>query len=254
MKDKRPKTNGDGQMIKDRSQWTIDSGVMISPRSEFLAGLKAELPIAIGVIPFGMIYGVLALSAGLPASAAQAMSAIVFAGSAQFISAQLFSHSTPAMIIVLTVGVVNLRHALYSASLAPYLAKLHPRWKWLLGYLLTDEAYAVTISHYNEDGEARHKHWFFLAAGLMLWTIWQLSTAAGIFLGASVPASWSLDFTLALTFIALIVPTLKDRAILGASLSAGVTAVLAAALPFKLGLMAASLVGILVGVWLERKR
>src|SRR3989337_604303 len=152
---------------------------MTAAGGEFLAGLKAELPIAIGVIPFGMIYGVLALSAGLPASAAQAMSAIVFAGSAQFISAQLFSHSTPAMIIVLTVGVVNLRHALYSASLAPYLTKLHPRWKWLLGYLLTDEAYAVTISHYNDDGEAGHKHWFFLAAGLTLWTTGQVASRMG---------------------------------------------------------------------------
>ncbi len=227
---------------------------MTSPRSEFLAGLKAELPIAIGVIPFGMIYGVLASSAGLPASAAQAMSVIIFAGSAQFIAAQLFSTSTPALIIVLTVGVVNLRHVLYSASIAPYLAKLQSRWKWLLGYLLTDEAYAVAINHYNAQGEVKHKHWFFLAAGLTLWVTWQISTAAGIFLGAAIPASWSLDFTLALTFIGLIVPTLKDRAILGASLSAGVTALLAAVLPLKLGLIAASLVGILVGVWLESKQ
>jgi 4-azaleucine resistance transporter AzlC len=123
---------------------------MVTPRSEFFSGIKAELPILIGVIPFGMIYGVLALGAGLEPVQAQAMSSIVFAGSAQFVSAQLLYAGTPGAVIVLTVAVVNLRHALYSASLAPYLKPLQPGWKWLLAYLLTDEAYAVTITHYQQ--------------------------------------------------------------------------------------------------------
>jgi predicted branched-subunit amino acid permease len=241
-----------------------------SVRREFFLGIKAELPILLGVIPFGMIYGVLALGAGMPVSAAQAMSAVVFAGSAQFISAQLIHAGTPAAVIVATAGIINLRHALYSASLAPYLKPLRPAWKWLLAYLLTDEAYAVTITHYqegnhpaarghsenelNQDASVRNnKHWFFLGAGLALWTTWQASTAAGIFLGALVPSSWSLDFTLALTFIALVVPGLKDHASLAASLSAGITAVLAFALPFKLGLVLAAVVGILVGLWSESR-
>jgi 4-azaleucine resistance transporter AzlC len=205
----------------------------------------------IGVLPFGMIYGVLAIGAGLPSSAAQAMSAVIFAGSSQFISAQLFGLGAPSLVIVLTVAVVNLRHALYSASIAPYLQRLPERWKWLLAYLLTDEAYAVTITHYNQAGESRHRHWFFLASGLFLWITWQASTAAGIFLGAAIPASWSLDFTLALTFIAIVIPGLKDRAGVAAAVTAGIVAVLAAALPFRLGLMAAALAGILAGYWLE---
>jgi 4-azaleucine resistance transporter AzlC len=230
-----------------------------SPRSEFLAGIKAEAPILIGVAPFGMIYGVLALSAGIPASAAQAMSAIIFAGSAQILTTQLVHQVTPAILIILTVGIVNLRHALYSASVAPYVQKLRPAWKWILAYLLTDEAYAVTIVHYqeNEAQEVDHKHWFFLGAGLALWTSWQISTAVGILLGAVVPASWSLDFTLALTFIALVVPNLKDWAGIAAALSAGVIAVAAFSWPYKLGLVLAALVGILVGLavyWLEQKR
>ena len=223
------------------------------PREEFLAGVKAVLPMVIGVIPFGMIYGIVALNAGLPASAAQAMSAIIFAGSSQFVSAQLFSLSVPAVINVVTVSVINFRHALYSASISPYLDKLPNRWKWGLAYLLTDEAYAVTILHYQESGDKRNKHWFFLGAGLTLWTTWQLSTAAGVFLGASVPSSWSLDFTLALIFIALTVPAIKDRASLGAALSAGVIAVIAFGLPLKLGLLAAAFIGIVVGLLIERK-
>ena len=229
-------------------------------RAEFLSGVKDELPILVGVIPFGLIYGVLALSAGIPAVQAQAMSSIVFAGSAQIITAQLFGHSTPALVIVLTAAIVNLRHLLYSASLAPYVDKLRPAWKWALAYLLTDEAYAVSVTHYQKQDNpfpgaqvCDHKHWYFLGAGLALWLTWQLSTAAGIFIGAQVPPSWSLDFTLALTFIALVVPNLKDRPSLGAALAAGVTAVLAYSLPYKLGLVSAALVGILAGVWLEGK-
>jgi predicted branched-subunit amino acid permease len=149
--------------------------------------------------------------------------------------------------------VINLRHALYSASIAPYLQHLPNRWKLSLAYLLTDEAYAVSIIHYQEDSDRRNKHWFFLGSGLTLWSTWQVSTAAGIFLGASIPSSWSLDFTIALTFIALVIPTLKDRPSVGAALSAGLVAVIAYNMPYKLGLLAAVLVGILVGILLERK-
>jgi 4-azaleucine resistance transporter AzlC len=223
------------------------------PLNEFLSGVTAELPLMIGVIPFGMIYGILAVSVGLPASLAQGMSAIIFAGSSQFVSVQLFGLGIPAIINMFTVVVINLRHLLYSASIAPYLEHLPNRWKLSLAYLLTDEAYAVSIVHYQQDSDYRHKHWFFLGAGLTLWSSWQLSTAAGIFLGASIPDSWSLDFTIVLTFIALVIPTLKDYSSIGAALSAGVVAVIAFNMPYKLGLLAAILIGILVGLLLEKK-
>lgn len=224
-----------------------------SRQAEFLAGFQAELPILLGVVPFGMIYGVLALQAAIPSSAAQAMSAVVFAGSSQFLAVQLIRASTPALVIVMSIFVINLRHALYSASVAPYLVRLPLRWRAVLAYLLTDEAYAVTITHYQSAENIPHGQWFFLGAGLTLWSGWQLSTAAGIFLGTVIPAGWSLDFTLALTFIALLVPTIKDRAAATAALAAGVTAVLGYNLPFKLGLVAAALVGISVGLWTEAR-
>jgi 4-azaleucine resistance transporter AzlC len=220
-------------------------------RAEFFGGIRGELPILLGVIPFGMIYGILALQAGLSTGEAQAMSAVVFAGSSQFILTRLVETGAPGLILVLTVAIVNLRHALYSASVAPYLQKLSPLWKWILGYLLTDEAYAVSIVHYMKESPSPYKHYYFLGAGLTLWSGWQLSTAAGIFLGAQIPGSWPLDFTLALTFIALVVPALKDKAAVLAALAAGVTAVLAYPLPYKLGLVAAALAGILAGVGWE---
>jgi 4-azaleucine resistance transporter AzlC len=201
-----------------------------------------------------MIYGVLALGAGLNAATAQAMSSVVFAGSAQFMTVQLLAGSTPLVVVVLTAFVINLRHALYSASVAPYLRGLPAGWKALLAYLLTDEAYAVAITRYQGKHQAGPTdHWYFLGAGLALWTAWQISTGVGIFLGAQVPDSWQLDFALPLTFIALVVPALRDRAALLAALAGGVVAVLAVGLPFKLGLIVAALVGILAGMLGERK-
>jgi 4-azaleucine resistance transporter AzlC len=234
---------------------------MSSPRDAFLSGLKAELPLLIGVLPFGLMFSVLAIDAGIDPVPAQAMSAIVFAGSAQFVAAQLAGVGTPAGIIILTIAIVNLHRALYSASVTPYMRGLSSSKKWGLAYLLTDEAYAVSITHYQQGSDApagasgpRHEHWFFLGAGLALWATWQLSTAAGIFLGAQVPERFSLDFTLALTFIALLVPNLKDRAGVAAALVAGAVAILTHARPYQLWLVTSALAGILAGLLIERVR
>src|SRR5438093_9626218 len=103
-----------------------------SPRAEFAAGAKAEVPVLFGVLPFGLIYGALALQAGIPPGAALAMSSVVLAGSAQFVGTQLFAAGAPGALIILTTFIVNLRHMLYSASVAPYLSRLGLRWKMLL--------------------------------------------------------------------------------------------------------------------------
>lgn len=224
---------------------------MHEARSTYWAGVRAEFPLLVGVFPFGMIYGALALDAGLSRAAAQMMSSIVFAGSAQFVTAQLVRDAAPALVILLTIAVVNLRHMLYSASLAPYLKNLSLRWKIVLSYLLTDEAYAPAILHYEQTGIKPASHWFLLGAGTALWTTWQISTALGIFLGAAIPEAWPLDFALPLTFIAMVVPNLKSSPMIAAALSAGLVALLAYALPFKLGLILAALTGILVGTILE---
>ncbi|HEY0753870.1 MAG TPA: AzlC family ABC transporter permease [Ktedonobacteraceae bacterium] len=226
---------------------------MTTRRSEFFNGIKAELPILLGVIPFGLIYGVSARGFGLPPVLTQAMSLIIFAGSAQFVVIQLLKVSVPAGVILLTVCIINLRHALYSASLAPYLRGRRLLWSLLLPYLLTDEVYAVVIIHYQQSGQNPARHWYLLGAGTTLWFIWQLSTAAGLLLGAHIPASWSLDFTLPLTFIAIVVPALKTRVDLGVASVAGLSALLATRLPFNSGLLVATSLGIASGLLAEIK-
>jgi 4-azaleucine resistance transporter AzlC len=235
-------------------------GLMSATRA-FLEGCRDELPILLGTVPFGLIFGVLAVGAGLEAWVAQSMSSVIFAGSAQFIVTGLMRDSAPGLVIVLTILVVNLRHMLYSASIAPYLKRLTLPWKLGLAYLLTDEAYAVAITRLRrEQPDWQGGHWYLLGASLTLWSSWQAATAVGISIGAQVPAAWSLDFTLALTFIALVFAALKDRAgqtdlaSLAAALVAGLVAVLASGLPYRLGLMLAAALGIAAGVLVEVRR
>lgn len=221
---------------------------------EFWGGVRDEAPILLGVAPFGMVFGALALNAGLSVAAAQAMSSIVFAGSAQFIAAQLLGAGASAIVIVMVVAVVNLRHALYSASIAPHVKSLSRPWRLLLSYVLTDEAYAVAITGYNRKGDGPLRHWYFLGAGLALWSCWQASTAIGIFLGARIPQDWPLAFMLPLTFVALVVPALADRAGAAAAVVAAVVGLATAGLPFKTGLLVAALAGIAAGMLVEGRR
>jgi 4-azaleucine resistance transporter AzlC len=221
------------------------------PSAEFWAGVRAVLPILLGVAPFGMIYGALVTAAGIPFWPALGMSSIVLAGSAQFIAAALLAAGTPFVVIVLTTFVVNLRHALYSAAVAPHFQRLNRAWKALLAYLLTDEAFAVGITRYNRPDDSPDKHWFLLGAGLGLWTTWQITTVLGILLGERIPPEWGLDFVLPISFIGLVVPPLKDRPGIAAAAVASLVAVAAAGLPYKLGLVAAAAAGIAVGLGLE---
>jgi 4-azaleucine resistance transporter AzlC len=219
-----------------------------SAAAEFWAGVRALAPLLVGVAPFGLIYGVLALASGVPPVAAMAMSSIVFAGSAQFLLAQLVALGAPGLVMISSVALVNLRHALYSASMAPHLAHLSRRWKVVLAYLLTDEAYAAAILRYEGGRPAGpHHHWFVLGAGIALWTGWQLSTACGLLLGAELPRDLPLDFALPVTFIAIVVPMIRSRGTVVAAATGAAVALACAGWPYKLGLLAAGVAGITAG-------
>jgi len=226
------------------------------PRArELLGGAAAVAPLLVGVAPFGVMYGALALRSGIAPGAAMAMSSLVFAGSAQFVLAQLAGAGAPALVLVTTVALVNLRHALYSASVAPALAHLPRRWKAVLAYLLTDEAYAAAIARLGPgSAPGAHRHWFLFGAGFTLWASWQVSTAAGVLLGASLPASLQLDFALPLTFIAIVVPMIRSRAALAAALVSAAVALAGAGWPHNLGLLAAAVCGIAAGALLAARR
>ena len=223
--------------------------------AEFLAGVRAELPLLLGVMPFGLIFGVLGLAVGMPGWAVVLSSSLIFGGSSQVVFAQLWGGGTPPPVMVTTVGVVNLRHLLYSAAVADYLRDLPWRWKSLLAYLLTDEAYAVAILRYARPAGPGPdlRHWYFLGCGLTLWGCWQLSTALGIAFGARSPPEWDIDFAVPLTFIALLTLLVKERAGQAAALVAALAVLALAALPFRLGLVLAIVLGLLAGAAVARR-
>jgi 4-azaleucine resistance transporter AzlC len=230
----------------------MDNKISVSPSKQFVSGVKAISPILLGMIPFSMVAGIAAADIGLSPGYALAMSVMVFAGAAQLAALQLLSSGAPFWVIVMTAWMINLRFMLYSASIAPYLKRLPTRWKTLLAYLLTDQAYAVSVIEFERHAVFDNRHWFYFSASLMMWLVWQVGTLTGALLGSQLPESWSLDFAIPLVFIALVVPALKDRPAIAAAFVSGLVASLAAGLPFNLGLPVAVVLGILTGMLVGR--
>jgi 4-azaleucine resistance transporter AzlC len=238
--------------IRTRSiAYGLDGAIEEEPRAAssraaaFVSGVKAVAPVLLALIPFALAFGTMAAGGGLSTLEALAMSVLVFAGAAQLAMVPLISAGASVAVIVLTVLVINLRMALYSASLAPHFRRLPAGWKVLLSYLLTDQAYAATITRFDEGrAEEPDKRWYYLGAALAIWVAWQPAAMLGAFLGSWATEGWSLDFVLPLTFIALALPAIKDRMTATAALSAGATAVFLAAMPLNLGLITAALAGV----------
>lgn len=216
---------------------------------EFLLGMRDTLPLVVGAIPFGILFGALAVTAGLSLPATLAMSLIVFAGSSQFIAAGLVSQGAGVLIIVLTTFVVNLRHALYGASLGPYLRGLSQRWLLPLAFWLTDETYAVVIQRYERADASPHKHWYYLGSCIVMYVNWQICTLIGVVAGTRLAgiSDWGLEFAIVVTFIGIVVPLVKNIPMLLAAVVAGGVALWLRELPHQTGLMLGSLAGIVAG-------
>jgi predicted branched-subunit amino acid permease len=235
------------------------------------AGVRASLPLLVGIVPFGLVAGVAAVDAGLSPPAALGMSVVIFAGAAQLAVVDLLRSDTSLVVVVVTGVIINLRMLMYSASIAPYFERYRSRWKAVLAYFLTDQAYAVSIARYSEDadtgegdsgngatadgnGVGRRYDWFYLGVGATIWAVWVASTAVGIGLGRGLPDAWGLEFAVPLVFLALLVPRIDDGPTAAAGCVAGVVALGGAGLPYELGLPLAAVVGVGVGVGVEEVR
>lgn len=208
----------------------------------------------VGAIPFGILFGALAINAGLSVAATLGFSVFVFAGSAQFVAAGLVAVGTGFGVIVLTTFFVNLRHALYAVSVGPYVKHLPQRWLLPLGFWLTDETFAAVIGRYREseretDG-APNKHWFQLGSSIAMYTNWQLCTLIGVVAGTRLEGlrEWGLEIAIIVTFIGIVVPLIQRVPMLVCALVAAVSALVFRDLPHQLGLIVASLLGIAAGV------
>jgi len=198
------------------------------------AGAKAVAPQLIGVIPFGLVAGATPADAGLGLGAATGFSAIVFAGASQLAAIDILAQGGTVLVAVLAAWTINLRMVLYSASLAPFLARDRLGWRLVASYLLVDQVYAVGVTRWPDPDDpvsapgARIP--FMVGAGLLLWSSWQLSTLIGAVIGPAVPDSLPLGFAAPLVFLVLLVPAINSRPAVVAALAGGLGAVLAAEL------------------------
>ena len=218
---------------------------------EFRAGFVEMLPACVGLVPFGVVCGVGAASAGADWMTALGMALIIFSGAAQILAVQLYAANAPVAIIVLTCFVLGLRFLMYSAAMAPYMKRLPVNWQRGLAFLLTDQAFAAAIRKFDASDDARGAGLHFLGSGLALWAMWVTTNMTGYFAGASIPASWSLDFAVPLCFIALVAPLFRNLPSVVAALAAGVAVLALAGLPMRLNLIAAGLIGIVAGTLVD---
>lgn len=223
-------------------------------KQEFISGARDTFPLLLGAFPFGLIYGTVAATSGLSTMAAMAMSALVFAGSSQFIAVGLVSAQTPVAIIVLTTFIVNLRHMLYSATLLPYLKNLPEKWRIPLAFWLTDETFAVTIHRFQKNDESVCKHWYQLGSSIAMYLNWQFWCFIGLMLGNRIPdaSGWGLDVAMPITFIGMIIPFVKTISMVACVLTAGAASLLTLEMPYKLGIIVSALAGISAGVTARR--
>lgn len=233
----------------------------MNARQSFLLGVKTIAPLVLGVVPFGLLYGVVAVKAGADVVQAAGMSVFIFAGAAQLAAAQLMAESAPLWVVVATALVINARFAMYSASLAPQMEQVAPRARWFLSFFLTDQAYAACTIRFMEETrqgiEPVRRAWFFAGSAVAMYPVWQASTLLGAGLGsglsAGLPREFELEFAAPLTFLALLMPTLTSRPSVAAAVVAGTVSVAARGLPLNLSILAAAGAGILTGVVLETR-
>jgi len=223
---------------------------MESKHRDFITGARDAIPILLGVVPFAMICSVAAISVGLTPLEAIGMNFIVFAGASQLAVLQLMGEGAFWLVMLLTAWVINLRFTMYSASLAPYLQKEPLQRKAPFAYILSDQAFGVTMSHFANEMPA-NPAWYYYGVAAAIWATWNISAIVGALLGTLVPESWGLDFAFPLSFMALMFAALKDRPTVLAAVVGGLIAVLAKGLPYNLGLVLAALLGIGAGVLAE---
>ncbi|WP_417427772.1 AzlC family ABC transporter permease [Kiloniella sp.] len=243
------KSIGAGHAITDHDQKLSRKEII----REIFAGSRATIPMIVGAIPFGIIFGTLAEQSGLSPLGAIAMSIFVFAGSSQFIALGLLAAGTGPLMIIATTFIVNLRHLLYSAALVDDVKHLSGPWRALIAFGLTDESFATIADKIRKsDDEWRKKYvqWFYLGSFSAMYGNWILCTIIGITLGELFPdiGNWGLDFAMAATFIGMVLPYLTTRPMLACVLVAGAMSLGTADMPHKLGLMVSALSALAVGL------
>ena len=214
-------------------------------------GFNAGLPTLFGIGAWGMVVGIAMVKTGLTVPQAIGMTLLAYAGSAQLASLPLIAAHAPVWVIFATALVVNLRFVIFSVLLAPHFAHLPWKQRFGLGYISGDMTVAMFLQRYPSEQPVPGKLSYLKGLMVPNWFAWQAGSIAGVFLGSTVPPEWGLGFAGTLAIICITVPLVANSAALCGVLVAGATAVLANGLPYKLGLLAAVVVGMLTAMVVE---
>ncbi|HRO16514.1 MAG TPA: AzlC family ABC transporter permease [Paracoccus sp. (in: a-proteobacteria)] len=219
----------------------------------FRHGVVQALPFLLVLVPFALLFGVVATGAGLDILQTMGFSVLVLAGASQFTAVQLMTDHAPVLLVLASSLAVNLRMAMYSASLTPWLGAAAPWQRAVVAYLLVDQTYGLGIQHFEANPRltVAQRFAYFLGTSVMLCPPWMLFTLIGATAGNAIPAHWPLDFAIPITFLAMIAPMLRTPAHLAAALVAILSALAFAGLPSGTGLLLASALGMGAGAWVE---
>ena len=224
-------------------------------KSIFRQGAREAAPFILVVGPFGLLFGVVATESGLNVLETMTFSILVIAGAAQLTALQLMTDNAPTIIVIVSALAVNLRMAMYSASLAPYLGPA-PLWqRACAAYFLVDQSYGLAALKYEERPAwtVPQRMAYFFGTIAPVCPFWYAATLTGALIGNSVPDWLALDFAMPITFIALIAPALRTRAHVAAALVSVTVALCLAFLPYNLGLLVAGIAGMVTGAEVERR-
>ena len=214
----------------------------------FIKGIIDVSPFMIPVVPFGLIFGVLAIDIGFSPLATMGMSLIIFGGASQIVLLQLFSGGASSLIIVSSVGAVNSRHLLYGAVISEHVSDLRLIWKIIISYFLIDQAFALSNEYFKKNQD-RNKYFHLIGGGVTCWVIWQTTTFLGIILGAAIPEKLGLSFAVPLTFLALLINDFRKLINIFVIVTSGLVATLGYNfIPYKAYVIVAAIIGLLVAI------
>ena len=218
----------------------------------FLKGIIDVSPLMIPVVPFGLIFGILAIDIGFSPLATMGMSLIIFGGASQIVLLQLFSGGASSLVIISSVGAVNSRHLLYGAVVSEHVSDLKLIWKIIISYFLIDQAFARSNEYFKKNNN-KNKYFHLIGGGVTCWVIWQTTTFLGIILGSAIPEKLGLSFAVPLTFLALLVNDFRKMINVIVIIISGLVATLGYNyIPYKAYVIVAALTGLFIAMILTK--
>jgi len=223
-------------------------------RHQFRLGIIKTLPLVLGLIPFGLAYGIVAVQAGFTVAETILMSVVVFAGTAQFMAVVMVQSGAGILLVIASTLLVNLRYLVMGLSLSPYLSETTPRWQRFLAFIISDESYLTSVTHYRDEAEAQGNRYFMLASGGAMYITWNFLSLVGALAAHSItdPLKWGLDFAMPATFLTMLLPHVVTRRLALVVVTAGTVATTAFVLiPGQWYIIVAVVAAVIVGVTLE---